>query len=60
MQILYFTLTAIILYLGADWILNRIEAAAGRRLEYRSIIFFAIFLGMSLTSFALIRHVTGQ
>lgn len=60
MQILYFTLTAILLYLAADWILNRIEAAAGRRLEYRSIIFFAVFLGMALSSFALIRHFSGQ
>jgi hypothetical protein len=57
---LYFTLAAIVLYLGADWILNRVESAAGRRLEYRSIIFFAIFLAMTLSSFALIRHFTGQ
>ena len=57
---LYFTLAAIVLYLGSDWILNRIESAAGRRLEYRSIIFFAIFLAMTLSSFALIRHFTGQ
>ncbi|MGB5260210.1 MAG: hypothetical protein WBO34_06765 [Gammaproteobacteria bacterium] len=60
MQILYFTLTAIFLYLGADWILNRIEAAAGRRLEYRSIIFFVLLLVMALSSFALISHLTGQ
>jgi hypothetical protein len=56
MEIIYFTLAAIFLYVGADWILKRIEAAAGRRLEYRSIIFFAILLVMALTSFALIRH----
>ena len=60
MEILYFTFAAIFLYLGADWILNRIEAAAGRRLEYRSIFFFAILLVMALTSFALIRGFTGQ
>ena len=58
MDILYFTLTAIVLYLGADWILDRIEAAAGRRFAYRNIIFFAILLCMALTSFALIRHLT--
>jgi len=56
MEIVYFTLAAIFLYVGADWILKRIEAAAGRRFEYRSIIFFAILLVMSFTSFALIRH----
>jgi hypothetical protein len=60
MNILYFTLTAVLLYLAADWILNRIETAAGRRFEYRSLIFFAILLAMALTSFALIRHLAGQ
>jgi len=56
MEILWFTLTAILLYVAADWILNRIEIACGRRLEYRSIIFFAILLVMALSSFALFRH----
>jgi hypothetical protein len=56
MEILYFTLAAVFLYVGADWILKRIEVAAGRRFEYRSIIFFAILLVLALTSFALIRH----
>ncbi len=60
MEIVYFTLAAVLLYFGADWILNRIEFAAGRRLEYRSIIFFAILLIMALTSFALIRHFSVQ
>jgi hypothetical protein len=59
MEILYFTLAAIFLYFGADWVLNRIETAAGRRFEYRSIIFFAILLVMALSSFALIRHFAG-
>ena len=60
MEIVYFTLAAVLLYVAADWIVQRIEIAAGRRLEYRSIIFFALLLGMALTSFALIRHFTGQ
>jgi hypothetical protein len=60
MEIVYFTLAAIFLYFGADWILKRIEAAAGRRLEHRNIVFFAILLVMSLTSFALIRHFSIQ
>lgn len=60
MQAVYFTLVAIILYLGADWVLNRIEVAAGKRLEHRSLIFFAILLTMALTSFALIRAYTGN
>lgn len=60
MDILYFTLTAIVLYLAADWILNCIETAAGKRLEYRNLVFFAILLAMAMTSFALIRHLTGE
>lgn len=60
MEVVYFTLTAVCLYVVADWIVQRIEIAAGRRLEYRSLIFFAILLAMALTSFALIRHFTGQ
>jgi len=59
MEIIYFTIAAIFLYVGADWILKRIESAAGRTLEYRSIIFFAILLVMALTSFALIQHLAG-
>jgi len=59
MEILYFTLAAILLYFAADWILNRIENAAGRRLEYRSLVFFAILLAMALVSFSLIRRLGG-
>lgn len=60
MEILWFTLAAILLYVGSDWILNRIETAYGRRLEYRSIIFFAILLALALASFTLLRHFLNQ
>jgi predicted PurR-regulated permease PerM len=59
MEILYFTLSAIFLYMAADWILNRFERAAGKRFEYRSLIFFAILLVMAVTSFALIKQLAG-
>jgi predicted PurR-regulated permease PerM len=59
MEMLYFTLAAIFLYVAADWILNRFEKAAGKRFEYRSLIFFAILLVMALTSFTLVRQLTG-
>jgi hypothetical protein len=59
MEILYFTLAAILLYLGADWILNRVENAAGKRFKYRSLVFFAILLTMALISFAVIRQMGG-
>jgi len=60
MEILYFTLAAILLYFAADWILNRIETAAGKRFKYRNLIFFALLLVMALTSFALIQQLAGH
>ena len=48
MEILYYTLTAIALYFLSDWLLDRIEKAVGRRLQYRSLIFFGIILGLAL------------
>jgi predicted membrane channel-forming protein YqfA (hemolysin III family) len=60
MEIIYFTLAAAILYVAADWILKRMETAAGKRFEKRSLIFFVILMTMAVTSFALIRTLTGQ
>jgi len=60
MEILYFTVAAMILYVAADWILKRVETAAGKRFEHRSLIFFAILLTMAVASFAIIRNLTGQ
>jgi hypothetical protein len=59
-SIVYFTLVAIILYLAADWILNRIEMAAGKELEYRSLIIIALLLALALTTFTLIQVYTGN
>jgi len=60
MSIIYFTAVAVILYLVADWILNRIEVTAGKRFEHRSLLFFAILLILALTAFSLIRVYTGN
>jgi len=60
MEAIYFTVVAVVLYLLADWILVRIEAAAGKVLEHRSLIFFAILMTLALTSFWLIRLYTGN
>ncbi len=58
-QILWFTLVGAILYLVADRLLDAAEQRAGRRFEYRSLIFFALLLGMATVTFALIRRYTG-
>ena len=60
MEAIYFTLVAIVLYLFSDWLLERIEIRAGKRLEHRSLIFFAILLTLAITSFWLIRTYTGN
>ena len=59
MEIVYFTLTAIVLYVVSDWALRRIEAFAGRQLEHRTLIFFAIILSLALVTFGLIRSLAG-
>jgi len=59
-EIVYFTLVAILLYLLADWILRRIEAYLGRVLKQRTVVFFVILLILALVSFAAIRDYVGQ
>ncbi len=54
MEMIYYTVAAVLLYLVSDWILNRIEIYRGERLPYRSLIFFAIILILSVASFSLI------
>ena len=60
MSAVYFTIVAIVLYLLSDWVLERIEVAMGRRLEYRSLIFFVILLTLALISFSIIQRYTGN
>jgi len=55
MEIIVFTLNAILVYLLADWIIRVIERKKGEVLKYRQIIFFAIFLSLALISFNVLR-----
>ncbi len=57
MEILIFTLNAIVVYLFSDWLLGRIEQRRGEVLKQRQVIFFVIFLTLALTSFALLRQL---
>lgn len=59
MEFLYLILVAVVLYFLADWILRRAESMAGRRFENRTIIFFALLLGLALVSFAILRNLLG-
>lgn len=56
MAIVYYTLAGIVLYLAADWILNRIETRRGARFENRSLIFFVILLALALVTFQFIQY----
>ncbi len=60
MDLVYFVITAAVLYLAADRLLDVLERRAGRRFEQRSLVFFALLLAMALVTFALIRQLTGH
>lgn len=57
MDAVYFTVTAIVLYVTADALLDRIERWLGRRLQYRSLVFFGILATLALVSFAILEQV---
>jgi len=59
-EVVYFTLVAALLYLVSNWIVDRLEIAAGRRFAYRSLLFFVILLTLAMTSFYFIRLYTGN
>lgn len=56
LEAVYFTVAGILLYLLADRLLALIERRAGRVLEYRTLVFFALLLSLALLTFAAIRR----
>ena len=59
MDLVYFTLVAIGIYFGADWLLDRLERLRGRRFENRQVAFFLVVLPLALASFWLVRLLSG-
>lgn len=55
MEILIFTLNAVVVYLLSDWVVRRIEAVRGEVLKQRQVVFFVIFLALALISFRLLK-----
>jgi len=55
LEIILFTLVAIILYQVADGLLKTIEKRKGKALENRSLIFFVIITVLALTTFNLLQ-----
>ncbi|NOZ11856.1 MAG: hypothetical protein GXP09_12570 [Gammaproteobacteria bacterium] len=60
MEIIWFTLVGIMLYLVSDWILDRIEIARGERLSNRNVAFFAIIAVLSLIVFQIAELVLSK
>jgi len=56
LEIVWFTLTAILLYLVSDWILDQIEIRRGERLPNRNIVFFGIITVLALVVFQVLEH----
>jgi hypothetical protein len=60
MQFVFYTIAALALYFFSDWILVRIEKSRGEPLKYRSVIFFAIIMVLSISSFKAIEILVKQ
>jgi hypothetical protein len=57
MEMVYYTVAAVVLYAVSDWILNRIEIMRGERFENRTLIFFALILSLAVISFQVIQRL---
>lgn len=55
MEIVVFTLNAIVIYLFADWIIRAMERKTGTVLKNRQVIFFVVFFSLALISFNVLR-----
>lgn len=59
MEIVLFTIVAVVLYIVSDRALNYVEVRRGARFEHRSLIFFSILVILALVSFNLIQRLAG-
>jgi hypothetical protein len=57
MEVVLFTLNAIVIYLVADWAIRWMEARRGAAIRHRQIIFFVIFLSLALITFRLLQTI---
>ena len=57
MDNLLFLLLAVALWFASDAAVQAVEVRLGRRLEHRTLLFFAILLTLALASFAAVRHL---
>ena len=57
MEIVLFTLNAIVIYLVADWIVRMIETRRGEALKQRQVVFFVVFLVLALVTFQILQNL---
>lgn len=57
MQMLILLAATVVMYFAADRFVDFLERRAGRRFEYRSIVFLAIFLALLLVVFTAIQDI---
>lgn len=60
MEIILFTLNAIVIYFLADWIVRQIESRRDKTLQYRQAVFFVVMLVLALTSFRLLQTLLAE
>lgn len=59
MEIVVFTLNAVVIYLLSDRIVRMIERKRGEILKQRQVVFFAIFLVLAILSFSILKTLFG-
>ena len=57
MEILIFTLNAIVIYLLSDHIVRALERHRDGPLKYRRAVFFLIFLALAIVTFQLLQRI---
>jgi predicted PurR-regulated permease PerM len=57
MQMLILLVATVVMYFVADRLVDFLEQRAGRRFEYRSIVFLVIFLALLLVVFTAIQDI---
>jgi len=58
MAAIYYTVSALALYITADFLLNYLERRRGARYAERDLVFFVLLAVLAITTFALIRRLT--
>jgi hypothetical protein len=59
LEILLYTASGIMLYMGADAALRYLESVHGEPIPYRSVVFFVLILLMAIILFQVIQQFVG-